>query len=188
MTDPENPSDELPPEADPLAFDPKEADLPADPAADDLVGQLQNQVADMQDRMLRSSAEMENTRKRYQRELADAVKYAPLPLMRDLLPVVDNLRRALDAASKTAEGAGLQEGVKLVMQQLEGVLSQHGCRPITALGQPFDHNLHQAVQQMPSPDQPAGNVLFELVPGYQLHDRVVRASQVVVSAGPDASS
>jgi molecular chaperone GrpE len=103
-------------------------------------------------------------------------------LIRELLPVLDNVERAIRAAEKSADGSGLLDGVKLVAQQLQGVLGRHHCVKIEALGAPFDPHLHHAILQRPSDEHPANTVITVTQDGYQLHDRVVRPSQVIVSA------
>ena len=166
---------EQPPAA---AQDAAEAESP-----DATVDRLERELAEASDRALRIQAELENYRKRMQRELAEERKYAIVPLANDLLAVVDNLERAIAAAQNSGEGKGLLEGVKMVATQLEALLAQHQCRRIDAAGQPFDPNLHQAIGQEPS-DQPAGIVTRAVQSGYKLHDRVIRPAQVFVSSGP----
>ncbi|NLF68841.1 MAG: nucleotide exchange factor GrpE [Candidatus Anammoximicrobium sp.] len=148
--------------------------------------QLPSQLAEAEDRALRAYAELENYRKRANRLLQEEVKYAPLPLLRDLLPVVDNLERAIQSADQSGGSAGLLEGVKMVAQQLLAVLDQHDCRRMDPKGSPFDPHLHEAVTQIPSQDLPPGTVAEVLLSGYQLHERVVRPAQVLVSARPAA--
>jgi len=133
------------------------------------------------DRVLRSQAELENYRKRVAREMQDLHRYADLPLMRDLLPVLDNINRAIEAAEKTHDTASLLDGVKMVAQQFAGVFEKHDCTEIEALGQPFDPHRHEAISQQPSDDHPPGTVVLVTQTGFQLHDRVVRPSQVIVS-------
>jgi molecular chaperone GrpE len=135
------------------------------------------------DRFLRSQAELDNFRKRVQREREEDRRYASLPVVRDLLPVFDNLRRAMDAASSAGESGNLRQGIELVLQQLEGVLARHGAQAIPAVGQPFDPHLHEAVQQAPSAEHPPMTVIQELERGYMLQDRVIRPTKVIVSAG-----
>lgn len=137
------------------------------------------------ERFLRSQAELDNFRKRVQREREEDRRYASLPVVRDLLPVIDNLRRALGASQGSEETANLRQGIELVLQQLERVLSSHGAQVIPAVGQPFDPHLHEAVQQVPSAEHPPLTVLQELERGYTLYERVVRPSKVIVSAGSD---
>jgi molecular chaperone GrpE len=152
-------------------------------AAEERIADLETQLREANERTLRGQAELENYRKRAQREMADERKYAVVPLVRDLLAVVDNLQRAIEAAGQTGGGEGLLAGVKLVASQLETVLAQHGCVPIETVGQPFDPNQHQAIAQEPSNEYPAGTVTRSAQVGYKLHDRVIRPAQVFVSTG-----
>ena len=145
---------------------------------------LEAELAAERDRNLRLRAELENVRSRSSREIAENLKYASLPLVRDLLPVVDNIDRALEAATKAGDSGPLVEGFRLVRQQLINVLSQHNFREIPAQGEPFDPQFHAAILQQPSNDVAANHVIMVTQPGYQVHDRVVRPSQVIVSSGP----
>lgn len=160
-------------------------------AGDDLAANLdviRNELADAQDRALRAHAELENYRKRVRREMDEERKYANLPLLRDLLPVIDNVGRAVAAAEKAAAenpaAQSLVEGFKLVAQQLDTVLGQYQCARIDAQGKPFDPHLHAAIAQQPSTDQPPGTVLVVAQDGWQLHERVIRPAQVIVSTTP----
>ncbi len=135
-------------------------------------------------RFLRSQAELENYRKRVQRERDEERRYAALPLVRDLLPVIDNLHRALEAARTGGTVGDLTEGIDLVLKQLDDVLARHGVKPIDAAGKPFDPNLHAALTQIPTSEHPPLTVLQDVERGYVLHDRVVRPSRVIVSAAP----
>jgi molecular chaperone GrpE len=145
---------------------------------------LQADLAAAEARVLRAHAELENYRKRANRHLEDEKKYAVLPLMRDLLPVVDNLERAIQSADQEGGSARLVEGVKMVAQLLAMVLERHHCRRIEAQGAVFDPHVHEAIAQVPSEQVPPGQVLEVAQNGYQLHERVVRPSQVVVSGRP----
>jgi molecular chaperone GrpE len=106
----------------------------------DNVEQLRSELEQAKDRVLRCQAELDNYRKRASREIEENSRYANLPLMRDLLPVLDNIQRAIEAAEKSTDGTGLLEGVKMVAQQLEGILERHHCVKIKALNEPFDPN------------------------------------------------
>ncbi len=154
---------------------------PVDPAEE--VEELKAAVAEANDRVLRAQAELENFRKRVYRQMDDERKYASLPLLRDLLPVIDNLDRAIQAAEQNENSTSLLEGVTMVAQQFSAVLEQSHCKKIDAEGATFDPHLHEALAQQPSEEHPAGSVLEVMQIGYQLHDRVVRPSQVFVSAG-----
>lgn len=147
-------------------------------------GSAEERLAEADREVLRARAELENFRKRMQRDADQQLKYANMPLVRDLLDVVDNLERAIGAAQ--GEGAsvqGLREGVEMVSQQLSGVLAKYGCKAVKAVGEPFDPNFHEAISQMPSEDYESGVVMQEVAVGYVLHDRVARPSNVIVSTG-----
>lgn len=148
---------------------------------------LEEELAAKADQNLRLQAEIQNLRGRQARELADARQYASIDLMRDILPAVDNIDRAIEAAGDAPDAASLVEGFKLVRQQLVTTLAQYGCNEIAAEGEVFDPDLHHAILQQPSVDVPAGVVIMVTQTGYQLHDRVVRAAQVIVSAGPEGA-
>jgi len=150
----------------------------------EIAGTVSPDVAELNDRLLRLQAEMQNLRNRTSREIADERKYAALPVVRDLLPVVDNIDRAIEAAEKAGEAENLLAGFRLVKQQLHTILANHKTEVIAAEGEVFDPNYHQAILQQPSADIPAGSVMLVAQPGYKMHDRVVRPAQVIVSAGP----
>lgn len=148
-----------------------------------LVQQLEQQVVELRDRELKAQAELENFRRRVLRDVDQQLKYSAMPLVTDLLDVLDNLNRAVDSATPGTGTEGLVAGVKLVQQQFVNVLGKHHCKQIPSLGAPFDPNVHQAISQQPSDTHPAGTVMVEHSVGYTLHDRVVRPSMVVVSTG-----
>lgn len=159
------------------------------PAAEEL--SLEEQLAAalaerdaMQESLLRCHADFDNFRKRVQREAEEFRRYQSLQLVRDLLPTLDNLRRALNAAEQSSNVEDLIQGVKLVAQEMEETFIRHSAVPIDSVGQPFDPNLHEAIQQVPSNEVPAMTVLNEVERGYRMHDRVVRPSKVIVSSGP----
>jgi molecular chaperone GrpE len=159
-------------------------------AHEEQIAELDAQLHEANERTLRVQAELENYRKRAQREMADERRYAVVPLVRDLLSVVDNLDRAITAATPTrsaSEGSSdadaLLSGVQMVSGQLTQVLAQHQCVRIPAVGQPFDPNQHEAIAQEPSATIPAGHVSREVQVGYKLFDRVIRPVQVFVSTG-----
>jgi molecular chaperone GrpE len=129
-------------------------------------------------------ADFENYQKRFQRDLATERRFAQAPLAGDLLPALDNLERALGSARQAGDAGALVQGVAMVQTQLLDALRRHGVTRIEAQGQPFDPNLHQAVMQQPSAEQPPGTVLGVLEQGYLIHDRVLRPARVIVSAAP----
>jgi molecular chaperone GrpE len=162
------------------------ADLAAAQAA--RIAELEADVARFKDQALRALAEAENTRRRAQREIEDNTKYAIVNLARDVLGVADNLRRALD--SLTAESRGADErldkfaqGVELTERELLAAFERYAIARVDPLGQPFDHNLHQAIMQLDVPDKPAGTVVQVLQPGYTIHGRLLRPALVAVAKG-----
>ena len=146
------------------------------------LAQVNSEMDAARDRALRAQADLDNYRKRVHRQMEEERRYAEIPLLRDLLPVLDNLHRAIEAADKSPDPAVLLEGLKLVASQLEGVLQRHHCTPIEALHAPFDPHRHEAIAQQPSQNHPPNTVLLVTQRGFQLHDRVVRPCQVIVSA------
>jgi molecular chaperone GrpE len=160
----------------------------AEQTEDSLLEQLRADLEAAKDRVLRSQAELENFRKRASREIEENRRYAELPLIQDLLPVLDNVERAIDAADKAQDVAVLLEGIKLVARQFEEVLARHHCQRIGALHLPFDPHLHHAISQQPTNEYPANTVVIVAQSGFQLYDRVVRPSQVIVSRLPDAEA
>jgi len=136
------------------------------------------------DRWLRCRAEVENVQKRAHREMLELRRFQVLPLARDLLPVLDNLHRALAAAEATQSVEDLIQGMRMVLQQFQDVIAGHAVTPIAALGETFDPNFHEAIQQLPSDEQPANTVLQEVEQGFRMHERVIRPSKVIVSSQP----
>ena len=138
------------------------------------------------DRWVRTVAEFENYRKRAQRESEQERQYQAYAVLRDLLPGLDNLQRAIAAAETSKNADELVRGVQMVAKQFEEVLARYSARPIDAVGKPFDPNLHEALTQIPSADHPPMTVLQEVEKGYTLHDRVLRPSKVIVSTAPSS--
>jgi molecular chaperone GrpE len=171
-------------EADAVGDDLGSADAGGTPEADSRVAELEQQLNEWKDRCLRQAAEADNLRRRTLREAEDAKRFANERLVSDLLPVLDNFGRALDAAGQTDNFEALKGGVEAIYRMLDDVLSRAGLQRIEAVGQPFDPNLHEAIMQVPADDEhEAGQVVEELRPGYRLNDRVVRPSLVKVTAG-----
>lgn len=163
---------------------PVDAVAGAEDAPSQSQSQLASDLAAEKERSLRLLADLENVRSRTARELVEQSRYAALPLVRDLLPVLDNIDRAIDHAGQSADASSLLEGFKLVRQQLAATLKRHDCEEVAALGESFDPNFHSAILQQPSDDVPAGHIVTVAQPGYRMHDRVVRPAQVIVSSGP----
>lgn len=145
------------------------------------VEQLKHELAEAEKRVLMAQADLENFRRRMRRDMQDQLKYASLPLISEILEAVDNLYRAIEAHERDPNSQGFAQGVQMVAQQISQTLQNHGCKKIEAVGQPFDPNLHQAVQMQPPGDAPPNTVIADLRPGFTLHDRVIRPSQVAVS-------
>jgi len=153
---------------------------------------LQADVEAARDKMLRTAAEFENYKKRAEREKNEFMKYIAAEFVTDLLPIMDNLERAIDATDQEKNDAAnaaeqnfesFREGVKLIYKQLQDVLTRRGVTQIEAVGKPFDPNVHEAVMHTPSEEYSANTVVSEFQKGYMLHDRVIRAAMVSVSAG-----
>jgi molecular chaperone GrpE len=152
--------------------------------APDPLAVLQAERDELRDLLLRTRAEMDNMRKRMNRERDEERRYAALPVVQELLPALDNLQRAVAAGQKDRQDDPLVQGVEMVVKQIEEALSRQGVKPIPALGLPFDPNFHEALQQVATADHPPLTVLQELERGVQIHDRVVRPSKVIVAAAP----
>jgi len=133
------------------------------------------------ERFLRAAAELDNFRKRKEREVSDLRKYANQMLLRELLGVVDNLERALAASLESSESEGLREGVEMTLKELLKIFDQFKVTPIESHEQPFDPNHHEAVMQEHSDAFPPNTVVKELQKGYMLRDRLLRPAMVVVS-------
>lgn len=151
-----------------------------------------SEVQTLNDRILRLAAELENTRRRAEREKSDAGRYAIANFARDLLGVADNFERALaavgdDPQTATAETfSGLVAGIRMTEKELLTVLERHGVQRIHPAGEKFDPNLHQAVAQVPSDAIATGHVVDVAQPGFTIGHRVLRAAMVTVSSGPGA--
>lgn len=145
--------------------------------------------ADMKERLLRLAADMENLRKRTQREVSDAKTYAVTGFARDMLGVTDNLRRAIEAVTaeqrEQANSAfkNLLEGVELTEKSMLSTMERHGVRQLTPEGERFDPNFHQAMFEVPNPEVPSGTVVQVVQAGYSIGDRVLRPAMVGVAKG-----
>lgn len=167
-------------EVDPSATETAEV-APEEPAAVAKDKEAAAPVVD--DRLLRLQADFDNFRKRTLREREDIYQRANTDLMDELLPVLDHMELALKAACGKGGDASFVDGVRLVYDQMQGVLAKFGLVPIDAEGQVFDPALHEAVSHLPSPDVPENHVMVQSRRGYKMGERVLRAAQVVVSSG-----
>ena len=146
----------------------------------------------LKDQLLRALAEIENVRKRAGREREDAVRYGITGFARDIVGIVDNLRRAMDSVEdQPQEGGevikGLQAGIAIIQQEFDAVLSRHGIEAISPLGEAFDHNFHQAMYEVEEGDHPPGTVVQVMQQGYKIHDRLLRPAMVGVQKKPNSA-
>lgn len=175
MTQDPTPSSDF--EADDFAVDDPSFELDA----------LRAERDDFRDRFMRALADAENARKRADRDRREAENYGGSKLARDMLPVYDNLRRALDAVTPDMQQSGnaMIEGVELTLRELTNVLTKHGVKTISpAVGDVFDPQLHQAMFEAPVAGTKAGQIIQVMAEGFLLHDRLLRPSQVGVSSSP----
>lgn len=153
------------------------------------IRELEIQARETYERLLRVAADFENYRKRAEREKQEYVRFANERLVRDLLPVLDNLGRAVQHARQLGEGGPLLAGVELVLQELQKVLERYGVRPIqSSVGQPFDPSVHEALQVVEVEDMPPGQVVEEIQTGYTLNGKVIRPALVTVSTAPEQTT
>jgi len=164
-------------------------------AAVDVVEALQAENAELTDRLLRLAAEMENLRKRSERDLADTRSYAITGFARDMLTATDSLSRALTVlpaeARENADGTlqSLIEGIEMTEREMQRLLAKHGVTPIEAEGQKFDPHRHQAMFEVPDPSRPEGTVVQVVQAGFAIGDRVLRPAMVgVAKGGPSAAA
>ncbi len=155
----------------------------APPSAEELSAKLQTELAQQRDQALRDRADLENTRKRLQREKEDAVKYANSTLLEKLLPVVDNFEMGMMMARQAPGADSVVLGMTMVQKQLENFLSENGMQTIDAVGQKFDPNLHEALGEETSAEVPEGQIVRQQRKGYKLRDRLLRPASVFVSKG-----
>ena len=167
----------------------------ADTSVPDRVAELEAERTDLKDKLLRALADMENLRRRTEREVADARTYAVTNFAREMLNVADNIRRALDSVPADSKGGGpgpltsLSDGIELTERDLLKSLERFGVRKLEPEGSKFDPNMHQAMFEVPNADVPAGTVLQVLQTGYAIGERVLRPAMVgVAKGGPKAEA
>lgn len=181
----ENPENTIPPET-PQAEAPAPEPAP-EPTPEDRIAALEAEAAKLKDGYIRAHAEMENLRKRSAAEIESKLKYALQGLAKDILPVADNLQRALSAvpqdgiADETVKN--LVIGLEMTEKGLQEALERYNIRAVPGIGAPFDPHVHQAVQEVEDASVPSGTVVQVFQSGYVLHDRLLRAAMVVVSKG-----
>ncbi len=186
MSDPETtPSNDT--EATTAAAKSQAPEAPEAPAAPDPVATANAERDKMKEQLLRTLADFDNYRKRTQREKQDEYRRGKEDVLRDLLPVFDNLERASSSARPDADVAAIAKGVQMVIKLFEDTLTRIGAKRVQAIGAPFDPNVHEAIAQVESAEHAAGTVAQELVAGYQLGDRLLRPAMVAVSKGAPAA-
>ncbi len=184
-------------EAAEAAADAAEESAEAEPAEEEIedeaarAARLETEVAELRDQLLRALAETENQRRRSQREREEAVRYAAAPLLRDLLAVADNLQRALesvpgDAANQDGALKILLEGVQLTERELQSVFERHSIVKLDPMGERLNPHHHEAMFEVPDPEQPSGTIVQVVQSGYLLHDRLLRPARVGVAKGGPA--
>lgn len=176
------------PPTDATAAEAKAAGQSASDPADE-VARLEAEKADLTERLVRLAADMDNLRKRTERDVADAHRYAVTKFASDMLVVNDNLRRALETVPAEKRQSGdeslkaLFDGVEMTEREMDRLLERNGVKRIPAMGERFDPHKHQAMFELPDPSVPAGTVVQVVQEGYQIGDRVLRAAMVGVSKG-----
>jgi molecular chaperone GrpE len=188
ISDLDSQSDETSPAKSPSAEpqSPQSDDDKGGPSQDDPAGALAQKTVEcqaLQEKYLRLAAEFENYKRIAQRDQREYSRFANEQLLKELLPVVDNLERAIQSAKTGPDSNTLIEGVQLTLKQFLETLSKFGVRPITSVGQPFDPSRHQAVTRTHAPDAPENTVVEEFQKGYLLHERVLRPAMVTVATG-----
>ena len=153
---------------------------------------LEKEIETLKEEKIRLLAEMENLRKRFEREKVETIKFGSINLARDILSPGDNLERALDALPEDENHPesikNLIDGLKMVLKEYKSTLEKHGVKKIETLNQKFDHNFHQAIMEVENNDVEEGTVVQEVQSGYTMHDRLLRAAMVGVSKKPVAKT
>lgn len=142
------------------------------------------QAAEHYDRLLRAAADLDNFRKRAAREKEDAVRFAGIPLVEKLLPVLDSFELGLAAADGAGDAAAIADGMRMTFNQMVAALREAGLEEIDAAGAPFDPHQHEAVSTIESAEAPEGHVLQQLRKGYRFRDRLIRPASVIVAKAP----
>jgi len=165
----------------------------AEATAETRLAEAEEEIAKLKDMYLRAMAETENVRTRAKRDAEDTAKYASTKFARDMVNIVENLGRASQSISPQARAENevlkqVGEGIDMTMQELLGIFERNGIRRLSPLGEKFDHNFHQAVAQVESPDAAPGTVTQVLQAGYMLHDRLLRPAMVTVATQAGAKN
>jgi molecular chaperone GrpE len=158
------------------------------PSAEQELAASREEAAKNRDLYLRTLADLENYRKRVQREKEDLSRFANENLLRELLPVLDNLERAIEHARSDQGGGGILQGVEMTLSQLAKVMEKAGIKPVLAVGEPFDTARHEAIGQEESSEHAPQTVVRELQRGYLLNDRLLRPAMVLLAKAPSAAA
>ncbi len=168
------------------AADGESSDAPTVDAVQSELESLSSQLADAKEQALRAHADAQNARRRAEQDVEKAHKFGQEKLITDLLPIVDNLERALDVMGEVGESMKpMVEGVELTLKSFHDTLKKHQVEMIDPVGEPFDPQLHQAMTMVPSPDAEPNSVINVFQKGYTLHGRLVRPAMVVVAKAPE---
>lgn len=166
-----------------------EADEAAEPTeATDPLALMKDERDKLKDQLLRVAADFDNYRKRARKDVEEAERRAKEDVMREVLPVIDNLERAVQAANSTTEVSSIVDGIKMVLRLFEDQANRIGLVRVVAVGERFDPALHDAIQQVETDEHPPGTVMTEIVPGYRLGEKLVRPAMVVVARKPAATA
>ena len=154
---------------------------PADAAPADPLAAMTSERDKLKDQLLRTAADFDNYRKRSRKDTDDASRRGREDTLRELLPVADNLERAIGAAANAQDIEGVVEGVRMVHKLFLDSLERIGVARVPSLGERFDPSVHEAIQQIPTDEHPPGTVVAELVPGYRMGEKLIRAAMVAVA-------
>lgn len=156
--------------------------------APDPLGSAQQEAARLKDQLLRTAADFDNFRKRTRRDLVDAERRGRDEFLREILPVFDNLERAVAHVEKATDVQSVAEGIQMVLRQLADTLGKLGVERVPTVGTPFDPAVHEAVQHFETTEHPPGSVAAEVQGGYRAQDRLIRPALVVVAKAPAAQA
>jgi len=151
------------------------------PRSEDPLTQARLEAARLKDMWMRTAAEFDNFRKRSRREVDDARKLGQEDILRELLPVFDNLERGIQSAQRAQDVKAVVDGLQMILKQFESTLSKINIKKVPSVGTPFDPAVHEAIQQVETDQHPSGTVIFEVQPGYLQGEKLVRAAMVVVA-------
>ncbi len=169
--------------------DASEAESPAEQAeAEDPLALAQAEAAKYKDMALRAAADFDNYRKRSRREVEDARKAGREELLKDFLPVFDNLERALVSSQRATDVKAVSDGLSMVLKQFETTLGKNAIIKIPTIGASFDPSVHEAIQQVETDEHPPGTIVAEVQPGYHTTERLIRAAMVVVAKPKSSDS